>query len=103
MERFCKLTLYSTSCTQDSFLGRCVLESQKVFGKILRKKTNARMEYQTKFICETFSWMGVTFRDESNEPSSTMIGYSDATITAPNHPLIIRSKDSLGILTATVP
>ena len=28
-------------------------------------------------------WMSVTFRDESNEPSSTMIGYIDATVTAP--------------------
>ena len=56
-----------------------------------------------KFIYEIFSQMCVTFRDESNEPSSTMIGYSDATITAPNHPPIIRSKDSLGTLTATVP
>ena len=27
--------------------------------------------------------MGVTFRNESNEPSSTMIGYNDATITTP--------------------
>jgi hypothetical protein len=44
-----------------------------------------------KFICETFSWMGVTFRDESNESSSTMIGYSDATVTVPKHSLIIRS------------
>ena len=36
-----------------------------------------------KFICETFSWMGVIFRDEFNEPSSTMIGYSYATVTTP--------------------
>ena len=34
-----------------------------------------------KFICETFSRMGITFRDESNEPSYTMIVYSDATVT----------------------
>ena len=39
--------------------------------------------------------MSVTFRDESNGPSSTMIGYSDATVTMPNHPLIARSKASL--------
>ena len=39
-----------------------------------------------KFICETFSWMDVIFRDESNEPSSTMIGYSDATVISPNQP-----------------
>ena len=39
--------------------------------------------------------MSVIFRDESNEPSSIMIGYSDATVTAPNHPLIIRSQTSL--------
>ena len=36
--------------------------------------------------------MGVTFRDEFNEPSSTMIGYSDATVTALNRPLIMRSN-----------
>ena len=36
-----------------------------------------------KFICETFSWMSVTFRDESNESSFTMIGYIDATVTTP--------------------
>jgi len=28
--------------------------------------------------------MSVTFRDESNESSSTLTGYSDATVTAPN-------------------
>ena len=39
--------------------------------------------------------MGVTFRDESNEPSFIMIVYSDATVTALNHPLIVRSKTSL--------
>ena len=39
--------------------------------------------------------MGVTFRDESNESSSIMIGYSDATVTASNHPQIIRSDPLL--------
>ena len=39
--------------------------------------------------------MGVTFRDESNESSLTMIGYSDATVTATDHPLIMRSKTLL--------
>ena len=48
-----------------------------------------------KSICKTFLGMGVTFRDESNEPSSIMIGYSDATVTALNHPPIVRSKASL--------
>ena len=47
--------------------------------------------------------MCVTFRDESNESSSTMIGYSDATVTAPNHPLIMRSKTLLATAHATVP
>ena len=47
--------------------------------------------------------MGVTFRDESNEPSSTMIGYSDATVTTADHPLIIRSKTLLATAHATVP
>ena len=56
-----------------------------------------------KFIYEIFSRMGIILRDESNEPSFIMIGYSDATVTALNHPLIIRSKASLGITTATVP
>ena len=47
------------------------------------------------FICETFSRMSVIFRDGSNEPSSIMIGYSDATVTMPNHHLIVRSNTSL--------
>ena len=46
--------------------------------------------------------MGVTFRDQSNEPSSTMIGYSDATVTVPNHPLIMRSYALLVTTHATV-
>ena len=55
-----------------------------------------------KFFCEIFSRMDVTFRDESNEPSSIMIGYSDAIVTMSNHPLIVRSKTSLSIVSATV-
>ena len=47
--------------------------------------------------------MSVTFRDESNEPSLTMIGYSDVTVTTPNHPLITRSKALLATSHATVP
>ena len=47
--------------------------------------------------------MGVTFRDESNEPSFTMIGYSDATVTVSNHLLLMRSKALLGTTHATVP
>ena len=46
--------------------------------------------------------MSVTFRDESNESSSTMIGYSDATVTTLNHPLIMRSKALLATTHATV-
>ena len=56
-----------------------------------------------KSICKIFLGMCVNFRDESNEPSFIMIGYSDATVPAFNHPLIMRSKDSLGRATATVP
>ena len=56
-----------------------------------------------KFICEIFLRMGVIFRDESNEPSSTMIGYSDATVTTLNLPLIIRLKVLLATAYATVP
>ena len=56
-----------------------------------------------KSICKTFSGMGVIFRDESNEPSFIMIGYSDAVVTTLNHPLIVRSKASLARTTATVP
>ena len=56
-----------------------------------------------KSICKNFLGMGVNFRDESNEPIFIMIGYSDATVTALNHPLIMRSKASLGRATATVP
>ena len=32
-----------------------------------------------------FSQMDVTFRDESNEPSSTVIDYSNATVPSSNH------------------
>ena len=39
--------------------------------------------------------MSVTFRDESNESSSIMIDYSDATVTTPVHSLIVRSNASL--------
>ena len=56
-----------------------------------------------KSICKTFLGMSVNFRDESNEPSLIMIGYSDATVTVLKHPLIVRSKASLARATATVP
>ena len=46
--------------------------------------------------------MDVTFRDKSNESSSTMIGYSDATVIAPNHPLIMWLKILLVTAHATV-
>ena len=46
--------------------------------------------------------MDVTFRDEFNELSSTMIGYSDATVKAPNHSLIMRSKILLDTAHATI-
>ena len=38
-----------------------------------------------KSICKIFLGMSVNFRDESNELSFIMIGYSDATVTALNH------------------
>ena len=56
-----------------------------------------------KSICKTFLGMSVNFRDESNELSFIMIGYSDATVTALNHPLIVRLNASLTRATATVP
>ena len=56
-----------------------------------------------KSICKTFLGMGVIFRDESNESSSIMIGYSDATVTACNHLLNVRSKTSLSTVAAIVP
>ena len=46
--------------------------------------------------------MGVTFRDESNETSLIMIGYSDVIVTTPNHLLIVRLKASLAAVIATV-
>ena len=55
-----------------------------------------------KFICEIFSRIGVTFRDEFNESSSTMIGYSDATVTTSNYLLIMRSNALLATAHATV-
>ena len=33
-----------------------------------------------KSICKTFSEMGVTFHDESNDDNYSIIGYSDATV-----------------------
>jgi len=56
-----------------------------------------------KSICKTFLGMGINFRGKSNEPSFIMIAYSDATVTALNYPLIVRSKISLDRATATVP
>ena len=47
--------------------------------------------------------MSVTFRDESNEPSSIMISYSDATVAAPNHPPIKWLKTLLATAHVTVP
>jgi len=47
--------------------------------------------------------MCVNFRDESNEPNFIMFGYSDATVTTLNRPLIVRSNASLAKATATVP
>ena len=52
-----------------------------------------------KSSCKIFSEMSVTFRDESNEPSSTMIGNSGATVTAPNYSW---SKTLLATAHATV-
>ena len=49
-------------------------------------------EILNEIYLRNFSRMSVTFRDESNEISSTIIGYNDATTTASNHPLIIRLK-----------
>ena len=56
-----------------------------------------------KSICKTFLGMSVNFRDESNEPSFIIIGYSDVTVTALNHPLIVRSKALLAKVIATIP
>ena len=47
--------------------------------------------------------MSVIFQDESNESSFIIIGYSDATVTVPDHPPIVRSNASLAKITATVP
>jgi len=46
--------------------------------------------------------MGVTFRDEFNEPSSTMIDYNDVTVIASNHLLLLRSKGLLATAHATI-
>ena len=56
-----------------------------------------------KSICKKFLGMSVNFRDEFNEPSFIIIGYSDATVTVLNHPPIMRSNASLTRATATVP
>jgi len=56
-----------------------------------------------KSICKTFSEMSVIFRDESNDSSIIMFGYSDATVNTLNYSLIVRSKASLVRATATIP
>ena len=56
-----------------------------------------------KFICETFLRISVIFRDESNESSSTMIDYSDATVIVPNHSLIMQLKPLLTTAHTKVP
>ena len=56
-----------------------------------------------KSICKTFSEMSVTFRDESNDSSFIMIDYSDATVSALNYSLIVRSKTSLVRVTVIIP
>ena len=48
-----------------------------------------------EFYLRIFLWMGVIFRDESNEPSFIIIGYRDTTVTSSNHPQLVRSKASL--------
>ena len=56
-----------------------------------------------KSIYKIFLGMSVTFRNEYNEPSFIIIGYSDATVTVLNHLLIMQSKASLTRATATIP
>ena len=55
------------------------------------------------YLGNLFLRIGVIFRVESNKSSSTMIGYSDATVTTPNHPLIMWSKNLLAITHTTEP
>ena len=54
-----------------------------------------------KSIYKIFLGMCVTFRDESNEPSFIMIGYSDATLTSYHH-LLVWLKTSLATVTVTI-
>ena len=56
-----------------------------------------------KSICKIFLGMSVTFRDESNDSSFIMFGYSDATVNTLNYSLTVRSNASLVRVTATVP
>ena len=55
-----------------------------------------------KSICKKISGMSVTFRDESTELSSIMIGDNDATVTTPNHSIIMRSNDLLATIHAKI-
>ena len=45
-----------------------------------------------KSICKTFLGTSVIFRDESNDSSFTMFGYSNATVNTLNYSLIVWSK-----------
>ena len=44
------------------------------------------------YLGNLFLRIGVIFRVESNKSSSTMIGYSDVTVTEPNPRLIVRQS-----------
>ena len=69
--------------------------SMAMFGLHLEfflQKDECMYEVVNKIYLRNFFMDVFNFRDESNESSFTMIGYSDGTVIIHNHPRITRSK-----------
>ena len=97
------------SCYRDIISTEILIGTEKmaVFGLhhevFFKKKRMYAWNTKRNLFVKIFSRMSVIFRDEFIEQSSIMIGYSGATVTAPNYPLIVRSKVSLVTATTIIP